>query len=114
MDHTTAQSAHCTNHPILPGNQALYLFNALIDRARYLEFDETKYRRADWDAVTDSFNARYEGKRLPGSARRQTEKTAVMLHCAFEQNIDEFSRLWYEAKDDFLAKKREDAGGEQH
>lgn len=109
MEHTTVQSARCTNHPVLPQNQVLYLFDALIERAKYLNFDVRNYWRGDWEAVADTFNAKFEGIRVPGSAERQTKKSVEMLHCALVQNEVEFARLYGEAENDFQAEKREDA-----
>lgn len=105
MEPTEIHSAHCTHHPILPQNQAVYLINALIDRANYFEFDHTNYQSRAWDGIAEKFNAEFEGKRLPGSAERQTKKTVEMLYCALVENAQEYRRLICEAERKFWAAK---------
>lgn len=107
-------SPHCTHHPVLPRNQVLYLFDALIDRSEYLKFDFRNYGRADWDVIADKFNAEFEGKRVPGSAEPQTKKCVEMLYCALKRNSIEFRRLHGEAVMEFRSKKKENAEGERH
>lgn len=106
MENTEIRYTHCTNHPILPRSQSVYLMKMLISRAEELEFDITRHRIQDWDGVADEFNAKFEGKRLPGSAGIQTKKTVLMLHCALVQNGDEYRELFAEAVRKFRAKKR--------
>ncbi|KAL9067188.1 MAG: hypothetical protein Q9161_007084 [Pseudevernia consocians] len=106
MENTKIRYAHCTNHPILPRNQSLYLMRMLISKAEQLDFDITRHRIQDWNGAADEFNAKFEGKRLPGCAGRQTKKTVVMLHCALLQNREEYRELFAKALRKFRAKKR--------
>ena len=57
--------------------------------------------------MADRFNAKFEGKRIPGSSERVTKKSVRMLQCAFLQNEKEFARLYYEAERVFRAEERE-------
>ncbi|CAF9905458.1 MAG: hypothetical protein ALECFALPRED_000625 [Alectoria fallacina] len=108
MECTKIHSAHCTHHhPILPRNQAVYLFDTLIHRAKEVEFDPS-YLMLDWDIVANRFNAHFEGNRIPGSSERVTKKSVGMLQCALVQNDEEFTRLYYEAERVFRAERRED------
>ena len=67
----------------------------------------------DWDIVADRFNAKSEGKRIPGSLERVAKKSVEMLQCALAQNDEEFTRLYHEAERVFRAEKREEEEEEE-
>lgn len=77
----------------------------MIDRTRYLEFDKARHTTADWDFVADRFNAKFAGKRIPGSMDRYTQKTARQLSCAWVENRGEFGERLKEAFIQFLAER---------
>lgn len=107
MKRTRTKSHCCTQHPIFPRKQIKYIIDALIELARSHEFDISKLnRREDWDAIANKFDAKFHRKLL-GNADRQTVQTIKMILCANEENVDEFSDLYYGARQKFRAEKKE-------
>ena len=99
MEHIKSRSIHCTQNPALPQDQADYLKEILIDVYRSCDFDFSRVPPTTWDAIADKFNAKFEGKRIPGCAYRQSKQSVRQIQCAYKGNEAEF---WGRLHDAFV------------
>ena len=107
MQRTQTESAHCVDHQTIPPEQATYLIDALMDRIKSIGFNGMRLTIADWYIVADQFNAKFEGKRIPGCVRPQSKQSIEMLHGAMMENLKEFEERYTEGLREYKGKLKE-------